>query len=234
MGTERPILFSAPMVRALLEGRKTQTRRLVKLRGAESIEERPVGPDDDVSHCQPWPWSPQHDDWLACPYGRNGDRLWVRETWASLQPTTNAATAANHLDRVVVRPEDDEQVALWYRADGEMPVAEQLFSDDDDGIRWRPSIHMPRWASRITLEVTGVRVERLQAISEEDAKAEGVTPYTSLGLYQRIPGPGFNGALLADQPHRLPFADLWRDIDGPESWAANLWVWVVSFKRATP
>jgi hypothetical protein len=223
------------MVRAILDGRKTQTRRVVKLQGAEVIEERPRNdPDDNVLSTESWPWSPQHDGWVSCPYGRPGDRLWVRETWASLHPTTDAATAAAHRDRVVERPEDGERVALWYRADGEMPLVEQLWADDEDGIRWRPSVHMPRWASRITLEVTGVRVERLQDITEEDARAEGVRPYTSLGPYQRIPGPGFNGALLVDQPHRLPFADLWRDINGPDAWDTNPWVWVINFRRCTP
>lgn len=97
--------------------------------------------------------------------------------------------------------------------------------------KWRPSIHMPRWASRISLRVEAVRVERLRAITEEDAKAEGVTPYTSIGPDQVVPGPGFNGARLGDQPHRLPFADLWRSINGAESWDANPWVWVITFAR---
>ena len=226
--TERPILFSAPMVRALLAGTKTQTRRVVKLLGAEVIEERPDGLDGAV-FSQPWPWSPQYDGWVPCPYGRTGDRLWVRETWAALQPTDDAATASEHRDRVVERPEDGERVALWYRADGEMPLVEQLWADDEeDGIRWRPSIYMPRWASRITLEVTAVRVERLQAITDADAKAEGVERNVDDGV--EYFGPLNHGHI----DPRVAYRSLWESINGAGSWAANPWVWVVEFKLVTP
>ena len=182
---ERPILFSAPMVRAILDGRKTQTRRVVKLLGADCIEERAW----ETHFLQsPWPWSPQADEWLACPYGAPGDRLWVRETWA---------------------PHDTKKLA-FYRADH----PEWTTGDGGDVDRWRPSIHMPRWASRITLEVTGVRVERLNNISDADARAEGC-PFD-------------------EPPAGKPWAwfrKLWMDINGADSWAANPWVWVVSFKR---
>ena len=190
---ERPILFSAPMVRALLAGTKTQTRRVVKLRGAEVIDERGW---QTVFLRSPWPWSPEADAWVPCPYGAPGDRLWVRETWA-----------APH-DRDHLRPREiPNGTRIHHRASWEGP----------SGLLWRPSIHMPRWASRITLEVTGVRVERLQAISEEDAKAEGC-PFDE-------PPPGKPWAW---------FRKLWMDINGAESWASNPWVWVVEFKRVTP
>lgn len=214
------------MVRALLAGTKTQTRRVAKLLGAEVIEERPDGLDGAV-FSQPWPWSPQHDGWVSCPYGRPGDRLWVRETWTALQPTTDAATAAAHRDRVVERPEDGERVALWYRADGEMPLVERLWADEEDGIRWRPSIHMPRWASRIALEVTAVRVERLHDISEADARAEGISCTNSHRW--GLPETGME--------HNAPthaFRTLWESINGADSWDVNPWVWVISFKRVTP
>jgi hypothetical protein len=101
-----------------------------------------------------------------------------------------------------------------------------------DNIKWRPSIHMPRWASRITLEVTDVRVQRLQDITDEDAKAEGVVPLEHIHEDQRVPGPGFNDCRLGDQPHRLPFAILWDEINGKRApWEADPWVWAIEFER---
>ena len=136
--TERPILFSGPMVRAILEGRKTMTRRVIKLQptGAADVQYR-------VAAAVTMPVSGRQQ---VCPYGRVGDHLWVRETWA---PHAWPPTGPSY----------------QYAADDQYPAPE----------RWRPSIHMPRAASRITLEVLNVRVERLHDISEEDAKAEGVT-----------------------------------------------------------
>lgn len=208
---ERPILFSAPMVRALLAGTKTQTRRVVKMKPHHQIEER----DDGT----PWPWmhdgERNADSWLACPYGQPGDRLWVRETWQGplLQEFEIDANPdwhyASHLHQYQ-NPEHCE-----YAADGG-PKPE--YTDADDVMRqgWRPSIHMPRWASRITLEITSVRVERLQDISEADAIAEGVR--NSLHL----PGGRFA---------RENFAHLWWTINGDGSWESNPWVWVIEFKR---
>jgi hypothetical protein len=197
-GRERPIIFSAPMVRAILDGSKTQARRKVLL-GRWQIEER-----DDGS---PWPWLYDEkrggDSWLRCPYGQPGDRLWVRETFAIVPRT---AYRCSEGVQQTLRPDDDQDAAIyregWTRSRG--------------GFRWRPSIHMPRWASRITLEVTGIRVERLQDISEKDANAEGVKH--SLHL----PGGRFA---------RENFAHLWWTIHGDESWEANPLVWVVEFKR---
>lgn len=237
MSAERPILFSAPMVRALLADTKTQTRRVVKLRGAEVIEERPRNdPDDNVLSTESWPWSPQHDGWVSCPYGSPGGRLWVKETFAFLQPTDDAATASEHRVRVVQRPEDGERVALWYRADGEMPLVEQLWADDD-GIRWRPSIYMPRWASRIALEVTAVRVERLQAITATDAIAEGIErgPEPSAGMKVSAGWKDYSRPNLESVGGPVSsYRSLWESINGDGSWEANPWVWVVSFKRVTP
>lgn len=197
---ERPILFSAPMVRALLAGTKTQTRRLVKPADAALLNTAFFYADcerfRDLDH------EPAQYVGLTCPYGAPGDRLWVRETF-------------------MYREKHDR---YYYRADH--PVQDPYAHNG-----WKPSIHMPRKASRITLEVTGVRVERLQAITDADAKAEGVQPFECVAPEQVIPGPGFDGARLGDQPHRLPFADLWRSINGPESWDENPWVWVVVFKR---
>lgn len=219
---EKPILFSAPMVRALLAGTKTQTRRVVK----------PVGGDggfvlmqgDDGSW---WPYrsddgessfhTVKRKDGIyfdetpqACPYGQPGTKLWVRETWAR----------------------DDEDGTLMYRADlGRDMNANAWEQGRLEGVpryRWRPSIHMPRWASRITLEVTGVRVERLQDIGEADALAEGVTPKWEPGcsgrLMEAVGGFGFRPAASA-------YAELWEQINGQGSWDANPWVWVVEFRR---
>ena len=185
---ERPIIFSAPMVRAILAGTKTQTRRalapdLFISSGGAVVRMASAGPATTgirEAHC---------------PYWRQpGDRLWVRETWA---PRTLGAW-----------PLMDQHMKPLYRASEDRPEWKRI---------WKPSIHMPRWASRITLEVTGVRVERLQDISEADAIAEGA-PWAACGAPQ-------------EGSHKAGFAQLWESINGPGSWAANPWVWVVAFKR---
>lgn len=196
---ERPILFSGPMVRAILDGRKTQTRRLVKHRQfSEEVHARAahVGVRAALDELPT----------LPNVYGVPGDWLWVRETWAATDLTVW----------------DRERASLRYRATHDLGPL--------DG--WRPSIHMPRWASRITLEVTGVRVERLQGISEEDARAEGIEP---VGLhrwrnYMPEPEAGSIGSRFATA--RDSFFSLWESINGTESLAANPWVWVIEFRRA--
>ena len=193
---ERPILFSGPMVRAILEGRKTQTRRVVKPQPAHIAGIGTVLNIDTITG-------------KACPYGKPGDRLWVRETWDGVRLDGGGALVS-------------------YRADGDKPVT-------DDG-RWHPSIHMPRWASRITLEVVSVRVERLNECSIQDALAEGVLTddewptdprdgYRS--LWESINGPSIrkrlrDGTVQMHSPKRH-VADY--------SWDANPWVWVVEFRR---
>ncbi|KAI93529.1 hypothetical protein T281_16090 [Rhodomicrobium udaipurense JA643] len=221
---ERPILFSAPMVRAILEGRKTQTRRIVKRQpaGAESVSQTlasDVAPDK-VGAWEFWAGKPQTplSDPVFCPYGRPGDRLWVRETWADASSENGPV--------VLYRAGNDRR----YLVDESYPVDYDRFpiKSRDAWSRWaadveggsggyRPSIHMPRWASRISLEITDIRVERLQDINEEDARAEGVAPW-------RRP-------VAQSAPHFAAFADLWRGLNGPDSWAANPWVWVVAFHR---
>lgn len=201
--TERPIIFSAPMVRAILAGTKVQTRRVVKLKPWQQIEER----DDGA----PWPW--MYDDdraadhWVPCPYGQQADRLWVRETWA-------VPHRYDHLG-----PSNTPVLGLrtHYAA-----------TEERGELRWRPSIHMPRWASRITLEVSAVRVERLQDISEADALAEGVTCKWEPGCSGRLM-EAFGG--FSFRPAASAYAELWEQINGPGSWDANPWVWVIEFKR---
>jgi hypothetical protein len=205
---ERPILFSGAMVRALLAGTKTQTRRAAKLTANGHVKE-PGG-----RRC----WHPADPDAsLACPYGQPGDRLWVRETWQG--PLID--------DDATENPHDIESPKYcFYKADGG-PAPEYEDSDGDLHCRWRPSIHMPRWASRITLEITDVRVERLQDISEADAQAEGLYLDTA-GRWTTY------SATEAAREHLSPvqaYRDLWEQINGPGSWDVNPWVWVVEFNR---
>lgn len=215
---ERPILFSGEMVSAILEGRKTQTRRVMKLpewtvvvaKNSEgwaaynSTEEYdPFSLDDK---CQS----------IRCPYGFPGDRLWVRETdWHEvLQGQENAAF------------DDGELRSRWDAGTGKVFHIPK-WKPSAPAWRHRPSIHMPRWASRITLEVVSVRVERLQDISENDAIAEGVTPtYQTAELEDKGDGPRFW------QRPRKAFELLWDSLAKPgEKWADNPWVWVIEFKR---
>lgn len=211
---ERPILFSAPMVRAILEGRKTQTRRVLKLDWLRCLD--PEDPEDLAKILS------------QCPYGVPGDRLWVRETWGSA-------------DQFYQSHENETPSVVAYRADlaaiqwdAEPPRKIPKYDIEQwnwNAMRWRPSIHMPRWASRLTLEVVSVRVERLHDISEEDAKAEGVEPFPDTSPDEQvIPGPGFNGAVMTNQRHRFAFYVLWDSINGEGSWDANPFVWVVEFK----
>ena len=202
---ESPILFSAPMVRAILEGRKTVTRRLVKPRPPEGHS---FAGWCVASTCRAdegkavWSGGDQRARLTAphraqCPYGMPGDRLWVRETWA--QPTS--------LD----------PGPTFYRADyPECVPAHYENVPPATDIRWKPSIHMPRWASRITLEVTGVRVERVQNITEQGAIAEGCVAVDD--------GPSWHTAADA-------FEALWKSLNGADSWNSNPWVWVVDFHR---
>lgn len=202
---ERPILFSAPMVRAILDGRKTQTRRVVKPQPPSGFPFPQDATTGGVTACW-WTdrnidaddlsWWPgyDHQEAMKCPFGSPGDLLWVRETWA-LNPDENPLDAG-----------------AIYRA------TDPGWDDSESGLRWKPSIHMPRWASRITLEITSVRVERLNEITEEDAKAEGI-PHDKWSFPQ------------STTPMRTGFQVLWESINGPGSWDANPWVWVVEFKR---
>ena len=238
---ERPILFSGEMVRRILSGEKTVTRRVLKdqpdgplcwwpgddawVPAGEYIVEDPALTDEDYYH--------------RCPYGKPGDLLYVRETWALM-------VGNRHFDGSIERWREcwpDENI--HYRADAVSPNLG----------RWRPSIHMPRWASRITLEVTDVRVERLQEISEEDALAEGAVQFDGnivgpLRTYwtranDDNPFDPQNNAYVGRGEARREFQRLWESINGnryhtdeygvrhrqPFAWADNPWCWVVSFRR---
>lgn len=189
--TERPIIFSAPMVRAILERRKSQTRRVVKRLALQWLRMEYGGFDAEFVA------RPENG---LCPYGVPGDRLWVRETWA-------VPHQADHLPPRLALP---YQFCVHYAA-----------SEDRGGLLWRPSIHMPRWANRILLEVTAVRVERLQEIKDEDCIAEGISLHQDHHHQPRSSNYG---------PYQT-YRDLWNQINGPDSWDANPWVWVIDFQR---
>lgn len=212
---ERPILFSGPMVRALLAGTKTQTRRVLKQATGPSLS---VGIDDDAPGVAELSWlygdGPGHDvdeqiKRVACPHGQPGDRLWVRETFAKVIGQSGG----------------------WIETDYFATYTHGDRLGDTLGIkkRWTPSIHMPRAASRILLEIAGVRVERLQDISEADARAEGLIPARGPLGSQMWEYSEKTGGQFSDP--RVAFHMLWESINGPGSWQTNPWVWVIDFKR---
>ncbi len=193
------MIFNAEMVRALLDGRKTQTRRPIKWKETRFTE---IGEREDSSK---WPWSEdaEHacDFWHPCPFGAVGDRIWVREAFRVHSRATDVAT-------LVYKASERNS---WTEQTRRVPVA--VCNKPATPEKWTPSLHMPRWASRILLEITGVRVERLRSMSQDDARAEGVIAAS---------GPMEAG---------LAFRELWDSIYGEESWKANPWVWVIEFKR---
>ncbi len=238
---ERPILFSGEMVRAILEGRKTQTRRIIKVfpeyhKGTEAPQAKRGEPPRHPSpyfdcYCNKprteanprgmsdrWCWWDEYDrmgnGWLKCPFGVPGDRLWVRETWCELR-VGHFNELGFPRDLLVTRYDHPRRNGAAYRA---TCSAEGDAIRGGYGYRWKPSIHMPRWASRITLEVTGVRVERLRDIRAADAEAEG--------FYTKFCSSGGIGGSAVDK-----FSQLWRDTYGRGSWLDNPWVWVIEFKR---
>ncbi|EAU5131733.1 hypothetical protein IFX79_004089 [Salmonella enterica] len=207
---ERGMIFNAEMVNAILSGRKTQTRRPIKWKQTRFTE---IAERDDGSL---WPWAEDcergGDIWFACPFGEVGDRIWVRETW---QVIHDHIDESSHVEYRTYAPSIPKEKDRYWHA-----VYAEHFGDEsreDRGFPWRPAIHMPRWASRITLEITDVRVERLRGLSEEDAKSEGIIPSA--------------GGVLPGWEYRINFRDLWMDIYGTDNWEANPWVWVIEFKR---
>ncbi|MGY8332626.1 hypothetical protein L1Q87_18195 [Klebsiella pneumoniae] len=203
--TERGMIFNGEMVRAMLDGRKTQTRRIVK------------GTDGAVKFCKEWNINGEevfvvlgekdHTGMnpvlgaISCPFGAVGDRIWVREAFRVHSRATDVAT-------LVYKASERNS---WTEQTRRVPVA--VCNKPATPEKWTPSLHMPRWASRILLEITGVRVERLRSMSQDDARAEGVIAAS---------GPMEAG---------LAFRELWDSIYGEESWKANPWVWVIEFKR---
>lgn len=194
---EKPILFSAPMVQAIIDGRKTQTRRIVKPQPHAGVRRSPFVPSGiEDGHGRE-----------IHPSYRPGDLLWVRESFSG--PWSVSALPPSQWP--VESP-------IWYWADGNPPYG--------DWTRPRPSIFMPRWASRITLQLADVRIERLQDISEEDARAEGASYHNGGGIGHSGWRHDY-GDVHVDA--RSSFARLWRDINGADSWAKSPWVYVLSF-----
>ena len=211
---ERPIIFSGPMVRAILEGRKTQTRRAVSAKLNRTTHLVDCGGNPFCIHT--WPakrlgvccFDCNQELLGRCPYGQPGDRLWVRETWG--------ITVGETIMPIIPKSLPDNG-RVYYRVDEE-PGSEHWGS-------WKPSIHMPRWASRLTLEVVNVRVERLQDISTEDAMAEGIYLHEK-GFYTADLNFKNSGASAVEA-----FKGLWQSINGAGSWDQNHWVWVVEFRQ---
>ncbi|EKN3396440.1 hypothetical protein O1Y80_004694 [Yersinia enterocolitica] len=224
---EKPILFNAEMVNAILSGRKTQTRRIMKVQPSEHFHPQTIhGAMDFTAH---W-YTPgvidkdgylqparkdvfgvaDEDEGYACPLGAVGDQLWVRETFQG--PLFDYEQMESYLEDSA-KFESPEYCV--YKADGNT-APEFVDADDNLHCKWRPSIHMPRWASRINLLITGVRVERLQSITLGDICKE-----IGCGLYDFRPATyGFQ-----------VWEELWKSIYGEESWQANPWVWVINFER---
>ncbi len=249
---ERPILFSGAMVRAILEGRKTQTRRVVTVRGEhppawatfaseghslmQDGKPRPVGSfywSEEQQEGEPlktlrrWPVLPEKHPmagdwyWTPSPYGKIGDRLWVRETHEVRRIGTETFEGARPTRRYagIAYQADDGRVEV----DIDLDTFQALDAKESRG--WSPSIHMPRWASRITLEITSVRAERLQNISESDARAEGAT------IEEHHMRGYCAGAYLP--PSIRAFHDLWDGLNAArgQGWDTNPWVWIVEFRR---
>ncbi|HDU8700541.1 TPA: hypothetical protein RG717_002316 [Morganella morganii subsp. morganii] len=205
---ERGIIFNADMVRAILAGRKTQARRIIKAvpttHDFHGWVMSSTCAKDEGKACWAIGDSPLLKDPIRrnCPFGKIGDRLWVRETWQC-----GLCTESTFAYRATHKPSDLEEG--W-----------------SEIIKWRPSSQMPRWASRILLEITGVRVEQLQDINEEDAVAEGVAPLH--GGYWKHYQPDWTQHQLSA---RGSFVTLWNSINGVDAWYKNPWVWVIEFKQ---
>ncbi|QBR52694.1 hypothetical protein [Erwinia sp. QL-Z3] len=208
---ERPIIFNADMVRAVLDGRKTQTRRIIKLdheRGMENPVVRGKGGAVSYVGCR-----------LAstlCPFGEVGDRLWVRETFRVHSRATDVAT-------LVYKASEQQS---WTQQTHRVPIEKCNKPAVID--KWTPSIHMPRWASRVALEITGVRLERLKDISAEDVTAEGIK---TLGEAMWGPQWWADAPQAAINDAQLQFSIIWSKIYGEASWQANPWVWVIEFQH---
>lgn len=218
---ERPILFKSEMIKAILDGRKTQTRRVVK-----------SAKDRNGSGCHLAPCEIAGDvnggDYSLSPYGQPGDHLWVRETWNLFISSQDGDECwpIKTIPKVDPRGADEEHFHAELDYAATTPLSRRAWLMAATERPWRPSIHMPRWASRITLEITAIRVERLCDISNVDAIGEGIKPV--LGCWKNY------GCARYNKDFKYPinsFRSLWQSINRLDSWEANPWVWVVEFKR---
>lgn len=235
---ERPILFSCAMVRAILDGRKTQTRRVMKPQPPRDDEDGDYEYGNTPPKCEwyeativgkdgeerpgPTIFGAYYDEWgIKCPFGGPGDRLWVRETWSP----DHAAFFPNYQDIYRADSHVDVENGLAYS-----PEAKSHFL-----FRWRPSIHMPRRACRIILEITSVRVERVQQISEADAMAEGIIKLPATGRFVIAKGGQYFDNTW--RTAREAFQVLWDSINAAKrgfGWKDSPWVWVIGYKRLEP
>lgn len=233
---ERPILFSGPMVRAILEGRKTQTRRVLKYY-APAVKPCDFDKDEALVEFERIASGPMQGQryWMPCPYGKPGERLWVREGWQEVHPCQIDDGRFSIEGRAGIPGPPPVDYRVVYRADGpyfqlhhieNFPYRARGLSLDTAGLPeckytgWITPIHMPRWACRLVLEVTAVRVERLQNISSDDAIAEGIEPSDV--------GEAREEAAL----NRADYAELWDAINAKRApWKSNPWVWMVEFRK---
>lgn len=228
---ERPILFSTPMVQAILAGNKTQTRRAIKAQPMPGIftpshfyvrgktKQKSIINDIVIPKGSDCHRLLSHREFVKeCPYGQVGDQLWVRETWSADYPVVSYLAGGDEVNLIESLHRDD-----------------LLKMYDSQRGKWRPSIHMPRWASRIQLEITNIRLERLFDLSEDDAMAEGCNGvlWVNDGLGSKTPPKGY-GLLNSYPTAKHWFACLWDEINGSGSWTANPWVWVIEFKPIKP
>lgn len=227
---ERPILFSGPMVRAILEGRKTQTRRVIKPKHEFFVDDGQDGTNRVYHPCYVT-GEPEPEE-ILCPYGSIGERLWVRETFRQTIDNKSLYVVQYQADQAI-------RCALYDNSGEGDPVGTGAHKDPLQGVGkpgppYKPSIHMPRWASRIMLEITGVRVERLNDISEADALAEGIERRNVSWNPEAQEYKYYGWLEKLDQWSCSPvysYESLWESINGVGSWAVNPWVWVVEFKR---
>lgn len=221
--TQRGMIFNGEMVRAILDGRKTQTRRIMKIQpehsgfGLRRVIDSKNGSDDGKYF---WSLSDAcglkiRSKSFTCPFGSVGDRIWVREAFRVHSRATEVAT-------LVYKASERNS---WTEQTNRVPVS--VCNKPATPEKWTPSLYMPRWASRLLLEITDVRVERLNAISEEDARAEGIIDGGCLNCGEPEPC----GCANPEPDATDAFAYLWQSIYGSDSWNANPWVWVIEFKR---
>ncbi|MEG1454886.1 MAG: hypothetical protein RSC66_04860 [Comamonas sp.] len=226
---ETGLMFKAPLVRSILDGTKTQTRRVVPFRTLQLIEYGSI-----AGECHELPSAgtlhPNSVDYYNsfCPMGQPGDRIYVRETWQGPLLEEFESDADSDWMSASRIHQYQNPAHCQYAADGG-PAPEFMTADDDLVRRWRPAIHMPKWAARIWLDITGVRVERLQDISAADAKAEGIEGQFANGPWRNYQRDGYWFPEGKDIAPILSFSSLWESTGG--DWYANPWVWVIDFKR---
>jgi len=249
---EWPILFSTPMVQAILDGRKTQTRRIVKPQPQPTATEIVLSHQwSGNDHVARFKYNGENKyevtDIYRCPYGKIGDILWVRETWRIIGWNDGDPFTIQFKDKTIKR---DVYLNESRADDYALECADQFikagYESDENGIficdlskiptKWRPSIFMPKEACRIKLEITDIRVERVQDISEEDAKAEGVYFYGWDDYHQTdYKNYSYNDKGMCDdwgvQTAKESYQTLWESINGRGSWEKNPWVWVIEFIR---